>query len=134
MEKELENINMDGDENSKNFCPRAELKLNVLSTLGILKFDSEFLRLITRRLPSELYDVEQRTTFLRPGITRSEMEEIMRTSDASHKTKTLEERKFAAIVSTSAALANPYAIVVFGGFQENNGGRHRDGTGQQQQS
>lgn len=32
------------------------------------------LRLVARRLPSDAYDVEQRTAMLRPGITRTDTE------------------------------------------------------------
>ena len=66
---------MHGNEEPKLFFASVEGKLDVLAALGIHKSDREFARLITRRFPSEFYDVEQRTTFLRPGITRSEMEE-----------------------------------------------------------
>ena len=42
----------------------------------------------------------------------------MLTSYANRMTKTLEKRKLAAIVSTSATLADPHALAVAGGFQE----------------
>ena len=92
--------------------------------------DHEVTRILTRRLPSEFYDVEQRTSLLRPGITRSEMEEIVRTSHANRKTKELEERKLAAVASMAPApLADPHALAVGGGFQ----GRYGGGGPQQQQ-
>ena len=70
LEKDFENIEMQGDEDPKLFFARAEGKLNVLSTLGIRKSDRDVVRILTRRLPSEVYDVEQRTSLLRPGLTR----------------------------------------------------------------
>ena len=75
LEKGPENIAMQGDEDPKLFFARAEGKLNVLSALGIHKSDREVVRILTRHLPPEFYNVEQRTSLLRPGITRSEMEE-----------------------------------------------------------
>ena len=72
---------------------RVEGKLNILASLVILKSDREVVRLITRRLPPEFFDVEQRNTLTRPGTTCSEMEEIVRASYANRKTKVLEERK-----------------------------------------
>ena len=76
LEKELNNISMDGDEDPTLCFARAEGKLNVLPTLGIHKSDSEVVRLVTRRLPSESYDVEQQTSLLRPGIKRLETDYI----------------------------------------------------------
>lgn len=64
---------MQGDEDLKLFLTRAEEKLDVLSALGIHKSGRKFVGLVTRPLPSEVYDVEQQTSFLRPGITRPEM-------------------------------------------------------------
>ena len=124
---------MDGNEDPKLFPARAERKVNVLSTLGIHKSDRDVVRLITRRLPSEFCEVEQRTSLLRPGITRSEMEKIVRTSYANRNTKMLEDRNLAAIVSTSAALADSHALGAAGGFQGNSGGGRFGGTGQQHQ-
>ena len=118
LEREFENIAMKEDEDPKLFVARAEGKLNVLSALGIHKSDHEVVRILTRRLPSDFYDVEQRARVLRPGITRSEMEEIVRTSHAYRKTKASEDRKSAAVVSTVAApLADPHALAVGGSFQ-----------------
>ena len=113
---------------------RAEGKLTASSTLGIYKSDSEVVRLITRCPPSEFYDVEQRTSLLRPGITRSEMEEIVGTSCDNRKAKELEKRKLAAIFSTSAALADPHALAVAGGFGGNSGGGRFGSTELQPQS
>ena len=102
------------------FCARAEGELNVLSQLDIHTSDREVVGLSTRRLPYELYHLEQRTNLLRPGITCSEMEKIVRTSYANRKTKALEERKFAVVASAAAAqLANPQALSVGGGCQGN---------------
>ena len=86
-----------GNEDPKLFFARAEGKLNVLSALDIHKTDRDVTRILTLRLPSEFYDVEQRTSFLRPGITRSKMEKIVRTSNANRKTKEVEERNLAAV-------------------------------------
>ena len=110
---------MQGDEDPKLFFARADGKLNVLSALGIHKSDREVVGILTRRLRHEFYDVEQRTinSLLRPGITRSEMEEIVRTSNANRKTRALEDRTLAAVVSTVAApLADPHALAVGGGL------------------
>ena len=82
-EKELDIIAMNRDEDPELFFARAEGNLNVLSALGIHKSDREVSRILTRRLPPEFYDVEQRTSLLRPGIKRSETEEIVRTSHAN---------------------------------------------------
>ena len=71
---------MQGDEDPNLYFARVEGKLNVLAPFGIRKSDREVVRLLTRRLPSEFYDVEQRTTLLRPAITRSGMEEFVRAS------------------------------------------------------
>ena len=130
LEKEFENIGMQGDEDPKLLIPRAEGKLNVLSALGIRKSDHEVTRILTRRLPAEYYDAEQRNSLLRPGITRSEMEAIARTSHANRKTMELEERNLAAVASMAPApLVDPHALAIGGGFQ----GRYGGGGPQQQQ-
>ena len=91
LEKDSENIAMQGGEDPKLFFVRVEGKLNVLASLGILKSNREVVRMSTRRLPSEFYDVEQRLTLSRPGISHPEMEEIVRTSYVNRKTKALKE-------------------------------------------
>ena len=98
-------------------------KGSIGASLGILTSDHEVVRLITRRLPSEFYDVEQRTIFLPPGITRSEMKEIARASYVNRKTKASEEWKLAAVVSAAAAPSvESHALAVGGGFHDNSGG------------
>ena len=125
---------MQGDEDPKLCFARAEGKLNVVPALGIHKSDREVVRILTCRLPPEVYDAEQRTPLVRPGITRSEMEEVVRTSHANRKTKALEDRKLAVVVSTVAApLADPHALVVGGGFQGACAGGRFGGAGPQQQ-
>ena len=69
LEKYFENISMNGDEDPKLFFARAEGKLNVLSSLGIHTPDREVVRMLAHRLPSEVYDVEQRTTVVFYGST-----------------------------------------------------------------
>ena len=117
LEKHFDNIDMQGDEDLKLLFARVEGKLNILASLGILKSDREVVRLITRRLPPEFFDVEQRNTLTRPGTTCSEMEEIVRASYANRKTKALEERKLAAVMSATAPSVDPHAVG--GGFQAN---------------
>ena len=95
----------------------------MLVSLGILKSDREVARLITRPLPSEVSDVEQRTDLLHSGNTSSEMEEIVCASYANRKTNALEERKLAAVVSaTGAPSVDPHALAVGDGVQGNSGG------------
>ena len=128
--EKLEKIGIQGNENSNLFFARAEGKLNVLSSLGIHTSDRGVTRILTRRLPSDVYDVEQRTSLLQPVITRSEMEEIVRTPHANRKTEELEERKIATVASMAPApLAGPHAFSVGGGFQ----GRYGGGGLQKQQ-
>ena len=74
LEKHFENIAMRANKDPKTFFSRAEEKINVLDASGIHVSDRGVVRLNTRRLLSEFYDVEQRTALIRPGITRSEME------------------------------------------------------------
>ena len=78
---------MQGDEHPQLVLARAEGRLNVLSALGIHKSDRVVVRILTRCLPREFYDVQQHTSLLRPGITRSEMEKIVRTSHANRKSE-----------------------------------------------
>ena len=73
LENEFENIPMQEDEDFKILFSRAEGKLNVLLALSIRKSDREVVCILTRRLLQEFFDVEQRTSSLRPGITRLEM-------------------------------------------------------------
>ena len=120
LEKDFDNIAMQEDEDPKLFFACAEGKLKVLASLGILKSDREVVRLIAHRLPFEFYDVEQRTTLIRPGITRSEIDEIVRASYANRSPKALEEPKLAAVVSSTAPSVDPHAVS--GGFQANIGG------------
>ena len=115
---------MQGDEDPKLFFARVEGKLNGLASFGILMSDREVVRWITRRLPSEVYNVEHRTTLIRPGITRSEMEEIIRAYYANRKTQALEEQKVPAVVPAGTApLVDPHALAVGGRFQGNSRGR-----------
>ena len=72
LENEFENIAMQGDQDSKIIFSRAEGKLNVFFALNIRKSDREVVFILTRRLLQEVFDVEQRTSSLRPGITRLE--------------------------------------------------------------
>ena len=73
LENEFENIPVQEDEDFKILFSRAEGKLNVLLALSIRKSDREVVCILTRRLLQEFFDVEQRTSSLRPGITRLEM-------------------------------------------------------------
>ena len=108
-------------------------KLNALVSLGILKSHREVARLITSRLPSEVYDVEHWTALLQLGITRSETKEIVRASYVDLKTNALEERTLAPVVSATAAPSvDPHALSVGGAFQGNSGGGGFGGAGQQQ--
>lgn len=124
LEKEYETIAMQGDEDPKLIFARAEEKPNALSALCIHQSDCEVTHLLTHRLPSEYYDAGQRTSFLRPGITRSEMGKIVRTSYTNRKTKALEKRRVAAAVMSAAVApwVDPRALAVGGGFQSNSGG------------
>ena len=104
----------------------------MLSALGIHKPDHEVVRILTRNRLHEVYDGEQHPRMLCHGIMRSEMEQFVRTSHANRKTKTLEDRKLAAVVSTVASpLADPYALAVGGVFQQQQ--RQYGGAGPQHQ-
>ena len=144
LEDDFDNIAMQGDEDPKLFFARVEGKLNVLASLGILKSDREVVRLITRRLPSEFYDVEQRTTLIMPGMTHSEMVEIVRASYANGKTRwrsgswrrscQQQRRRWTRTLS-------PWTVVFraitgggrFGGAGQQLQQRQYDGAGEQQQ-
>lgn len=132
--RDVESIAMQGNGEPRMFFARAEGNLNALPALGIHKLDSEVVRILARRLPSDVHEVEQRTSLLRPGITRSGMEGIVRTFHANRKTKTLEKQHFAAVVSAAAApLVDPHALAVGGGFQSSGAGKKLGGAEQQQQ-
>ena len=53
LEKEFENIAMQGDEDLQLFFARDDGKPNALSALGIHKSDREVVTILTRRLPPE---------------------------------------------------------------------------------
>ena len=73
--------------------------------------------------------MEHRTTLIRPGITRSEMEEIIRAYYANRKTQALEEQKVPAVVPAGTApLVDPHALAVGGRFQGNSRGRRFGGS------
>ena len=121
--KDFENIDMQGDEGPELFFARVQGKANVFTSLGVLTSDRKVVRRITRRLRYHVYDVEQQPTLLQPGIKPSEMNEIVCASNANRKTKALEERKYAAVVSAIAASSvDLHVLDVGGGFQINIGG------------
>ena len=126
LQKNFDNIAMQGGEHPKLFFDPVEKKLNVLASLGILTSDREVVRLNTRRLASEVYDVNQRTTLLCPALP-THVEEVVRVSYANRKTNALEGWKLAAAPSV-----DPYAVAVGGGFHGNIGGRLFGGTMKQQ--
>ena len=65
------------------------------------------------------------------GLMRSEMEGIVIISYSNRKTKALEERKLAAVVSVAAALlVEPHTLANGGGFQSNSGGQRFRGARQ----
>ena len=68
LEKEFENMAMQGDEDPKLFLARAEKKQKESSVLSFFKSDRKVVRIFTRRLPHELYDLEQRTSLVRPVL------------------------------------------------------------------
>ena len=76
--RDLNNIAMQRSEDPHLFFARVEGKLNVLSALGIHTSDREVVGLINRHLPSDWYDVEQRASLLRPGVTRTDIMKLLR--------------------------------------------------------
>ena len=68
LEKYFKNIAMQAEEDPKLFFARVDGKLNVLALLGILKSDSEVVRLVNRRFSSEVYDLELRTVCFSPAL------------------------------------------------------------------
>ena len=90
--RKFKNIAMQGDEDPRLFFSRAEGKPNVFSALGIQNSDGEVVHMLISRLPPEVYDVEQRNSLFRPGITPLEMEKVVRTSHADLKKKASGDR------------------------------------------
>lgn len=80
---------MQGVKGSKLFFTRADGNLNSSSALRIHQPDREVVCILTRRLPSQYYDVEPANSLLRPDITCSVMEEIARPPRGNRKPKAL---------------------------------------------
>lgn len=101
--------------------------------MAVLGIHTSDVRVVTHRLPSEVYDVGATAYFALARNTCSEIKDIVRASNANRKTNALEKQQLAAVVSAAATpSADPHAITVGGGFEGNSGGRRFDGAGQEQ--
>lgn len=80
---------------------RADGNLSGLFTLDTHKPHNVVARLITRRLPSEIYEVEQRAGLLRSGITRSKTGRTNSSFYTNYETKSLDKRKTRAAIEVA---------------------------------
>ena len=122
--RQLETTKMLDDEDPKLFFARLDKILNTLKSVGIVKEEREIVQIIKRNLSSE-YDVELRAMTTQPNrqVSRLEVEQIVRNSYATRKTRELDA------VPAQAPAHDPHALAVNGGPRGGFVGGRRQGRG-----
>ena len=96
---QLENAQMAADEDPKLFLARRDGLINTLKSVGVTKEEREITGIIIRNLPNG-YEVERRGVLIKPEISRSEVEEVVRTRFAALQRSKLLKSQSAAASST----------------------------------
>ena len=137
LRTKLETIPHYKGEDPQDFLARADNLLNTLSAAGEQVPENDVVRIIVRQLSSD-YDVEKRSTLTQPGLSRYEVEKIIRNSYARRKAGELRKTATSAPPASapspaSVAQNNPHALALgtADGFRQ--GGRggygHQPGGG-----
>lgn len=126
LEQELEHVRYLGEEHPDLFLARVDGMLNTLSLAGIQKTEGEISRIIVRQLPDRLFNIEKRSRLMDPGLSRSQIEEIIRSAYARQRAEQLRNPSASAPAASSTAPAVqgvPHALAVgTGHFGRSNGG------------
>ena len=134
MKARLENVPNHRGEDPQDFFARVDSLLVMMSAAGIEIPEKEIVRTVVRQLSSD-FDVEKRSTLTAPGLSRYDVEKIIRDSYARRKAAELRKSGGSASGSPAApaATSNPHALAVgmSDGFRQ--GGRggpgHQSGDG-----
>ena len=125
---ELERVQCMGGEDPKFFFARISRLETTMHAVGIKKSVSEIVQIILRQLP-ERYNVVKIMTLADPQLTRSRLENTIRSANCQRKAH--EIAKQGPAMGASAKLPNPHALVVGRGFGDRGavggGGQRRDG-------
>ena len=114
---ELKGVQCMGDEDPKFFFARI-FRLEIpMRAVGIEKSESEIVEIILLQLP-ERYDVVKTVTLADPQLTRSRLENIIRSAYSQRKV----HAKQGPAAAAPAAPPNPHALVVGRGFEAGAGG------------
>ena len=89
--------------------------LTCLRSIDVHKTEQQIVNILVRNL-SDHYEIEKRSRLDYSFLRRRDVENIVRASWASRKTRQLEQR------SSSGVTPNPHALVAGGGFQTTRGG------------
>ncbi|CAN0278450.1 unnamed protein product, partial [Pylaiella littoralis] len=129
LAKQLEDLRQgDGEDPKLNFLKVDEI-LSQLRAVGVYKRDDEILEILRLNLSYE-FEIEKRGRLTQPGMTRSQLENIVRSAHADRRFKW--ENGTASNYHASSNALHPHALRVDGGFPTNNGegrGGHRSGGG-----
>ena len=115
-----------GDEGPKFFFARIYRLETTMRAVGIEKSESEIVQIILRQLP-ERYDVVKTITLADPQLTRSRLENTIRSAYSQRKAH--EIAKQGPVVGAPAEPPNPHALVVGHGFEGGGGGGQRTDDG-----
>ena len=125
---ELEGVQFMGDEDPKFVFARISRLETTMRAVGIKKNESDIVQTILRQLP-ERYDNVKITTLADPQLTRSRLENTIRSAYAQRKDHEIAKQWPA--VGAPAEPPNPHALVVGRGFRDGGAvggeGQRRDG-------
>ena len=91
LERQLETVPNYGDENPKLFFSRVDQLLTRLRSVDIHKTERQIVNILVRNL-SDHYEIEKRSRLDSPLLRRQDVEQIVRASWATRKTRQLEQR------------------------------------------
>ena len=108
-----------GDDYPKFLFTRISRLKTTMRAAGIKKSESEIVQIILRQLP-ERYDVVKTMTLADPKLTRSRLENTIRSACSQRKAHKIAKQGPA--VGAPAEPPNPHALVVGRGFGDGGGG------------
>ena len=109
LERQLETVPNQGDEDPKLFVSRVDQLLTRLRSADVHTTERQIVNILVRNL-SDHYEIEKRSRLDSPFLRRQDVEHIVRVSWATRKTRQLEQR------SASGVTPNPHALVARGGY------------------
>ena len=116
-----------GDEDPKFFFARISRLETTMRAVGIKKSESDIVQIILRQLP-ECYRIVKIMTLADPQLTRSRLENTIRSTYSQHKAHEIAKQWPA--VGAPAEPPNPHALVIGRGFWDGGGvgggGQRRD--------